>query len=216
VFQTAAVALEVVSSSVNDAAAGTGARTVRIWGLDANLLQVIQDVTLNGTTAVAVTTNLQYVLGFEVLTAGSGLVNAGNIDVRVDSGDVVQSQIGTSRGRAETGVFTVPADCSLVLVPGGTFAAGIATTFVDPANVELQHRAPGGAWQTDFQGRLSAAGGRTVTMPPTPFAYEEGTEIIARFLDAGATTAGLEVICNIPAVLIARHNRTLPGTADAT
>ena len=53
-----ATALEFVSSSVNDTSAGTGAREVTVIGLDSNWEEVSQTVTTNGTTPVALSTNL--------------------------------------------------------------------------------------------------------------------------------------------------------------
>lgn len=50
---SSATSLEIVSDSAADAAAGTGARTVSIDGLNANYSRVSQTVTLNGTTALA-------------------------------------------------------------------------------------------------------------------------------------------------------------------
>ena len=44
--------LEVVSTSVNDDSAGTGARSVLIYGVDENNLHIQELVTMDGTTAV--------------------------------------------------------------------------------------------------------------------------------------------------------------------
>lgn len=69
------------SANVADAAAGTGARTVRIYWMNATgTVSGTEDVTLNGTTAVnLVTTTKCFIEKMEVLTAGSGGVAAGNI-----------------------------------------------------------------------------------------------------------------------------------------
>lgn len=88
------VAMEVVSSSVNDASAGTGARTVVVKGLNGSYVPFTETVTMNGTTPVALTnTSCIAINEFYVATTGSGLVNAGNIDVRVVAGSVVKSRI---------------------------------------------------------------------------------------------------------------------------
>ena len=44
---TAASTLSVVSSSANDTAAGTGARTITLTGLDINLALIVETVTFN-------------------------------------------------------------------------------------------------------------------------------------------------------------------------
>ena len=109
---TSATALEAVSSSANDTSAGTGARTIIVRGLDSNYLPVTQTVTLNGVTPVALTTNLVAVNRVSVATAGSGLTNAGTIDVRTVSGSTIKKQISTGPtlglGLDADFVFTIP------------------------------------------------------------------------------------------------------------
>ena len=76
-YLAAASVLTISSGSANDAAAGTGARTVRINGLDANYNEISETVTLNGQTAVNTVNSYLRVSSLIVLTAGSGGVNAG-------------------------------------------------------------------------------------------------------------------------------------------
>ena len=75
--------LDLFSDAAADAAAGTGLRTVRVYGLDANYDEQILDVSLNGVTHVTTTgytwSRVDLVHG---LTAGSGGVNAGTITVQ--------------------------------------------------------------------------------------------------------------------------------------
>lgn len=110
---TAGAALEVVSASANDAAAGTGARTVRVDGVDSTYTPFSEIVTLNGVTPVALTnTSVIAVNRTTVLTTGSGLVNAGKIDVRAVTGAAVKSSIqavAESAGKSADFIFTVPA-----------------------------------------------------------------------------------------------------------
>lgn len=74
---TAAGALKISSGSTDDTAAGTGARTVLVRGLDADWNIVEDIVTLNGRTAVALTNVVLHPFLIMVLTAGSGGGNAG-------------------------------------------------------------------------------------------------------------------------------------------
>lgn len=115
---TAATALEVVSGSANDTAAGTGARTIRVQGvqLDATTgtyLPFAETVTLNGTTPVALAnTTAVGINSAEILTAGSGLTNAGNIDIRTVSGSTVKSRISSNIegiGKARDFIYTTSA-----------------------------------------------------------------------------------------------------------
>jgi len=81
--QTSNFTGSIASASANDTSAGTGARTVRIfWVNSTGTTNGTEDVTLNGTTGVnLVTTTICHIEKIEVLTAGSGLVNAGIISL---------------------------------------------------------------------------------------------------------------------------------------
>lgn len=81
--QTANFTGSVKSSSANDAAAGTGARTLTISYVDATGATAgTETVTLNGTTAVnLVTTTKCFIEKIIVNTAGSGGVSAGTISL---------------------------------------------------------------------------------------------------------------------------------------
>ncbi len=78
----AAETIEVFSSDAGDAAAGIGARTIRLVGLDENFVEQSEDVTLNGTTAVATTKSWCRMSRMFVLTAGSSATNLGTITAR--------------------------------------------------------------------------------------------------------------------------------------
>lgn len=113
---TAAAALEVVSTSANDAAAGTGARTVTITGLDATWTEITEVVTLNGIAAVATINNFIRAYNMEVTTSGTygtsaAGSHAGTITLRGAGGGATWLQIyaGTyPRSDSQCGVFTVP------------------------------------------------------------------------------------------------------------
>ena len=76
-YLAAASVLKISSGSADDASAGTGARTIRINGLDANYAEISETVILNGQTAVNTVNSYLRVSSLIVLTAGSGGVNAG-------------------------------------------------------------------------------------------------------------------------------------------
>ena len=68
------------SNSANDAAAGTGARTISVKGINTSFARFDETVTMNGTTSVNLATaNVLLIDSLTVLTAGSGLLNAGII-----------------------------------------------------------------------------------------------------------------------------------------
>lgn len=114
-WMTGATSLEIVSDSANDAAAGTGARTVLINGLDANYVAVAQTITLNGTNAVAIPTQLFRINSALIVSAGSGKVNAGTITIRNSGGGSTRAIIPVGYGITRQAVFTVPAGKTLAI-----------------------------------------------------------------------------------------------------
>lgn len=104
----AAESWEIVSSSANDTAAGTGARTVQIRTLDENYLEVVQTVVLNGVTPVALTGTHIRINAAVVLTAGSNLVNVGTLTIRVAGAGADRGYITTPEGALNQAKYTVP------------------------------------------------------------------------------------------------------------
>lgn len=121
-FRSAAAVVEVVSTSAADTAAGTGARTVRVVGLDANYVEVQETITLAGITPVLGTVLFYRINELRVLSAGTGKTNAGVISVRDAGAGTVRSTIVAEQGRAEVGMFSVPAGHKL-LATGWTVSA---------------------------------------------------------------------------------------------
>lgn len=78
--QTSAAQRSVKSSSANDAANGTGARTLTINYLNNSMVLKQDTVTLNGTTAVDTNViDIQFIESMIIASCGTGLLNAGNI-----------------------------------------------------------------------------------------------------------------------------------------
>lgn len=141
VFPATEQQMEVVSSSANDTSAGTGARTVEIFYLDGTFAEKSEVITLNGTTPVATTaTNIYRIDIFRVKTTGTGLKNAGNIDIRNLADTPIYSRIATGINRAISGVFTVPLNKKLyiynVLISAGSNVANRPVRFITKANYD--------------------------------------------------------------------------------
>ncbi len=124
----AALQMKVSSSDANDTAAGTGARTVFVAGLDANYNEISEIVTLNGQTAVLTTQSFLHINNAYVATAGSGLSAAGDIyfgDGTVTAGvpATVYDLIKFDYNQRITGSYTVPAGYT-AYVSQGLFSAG--------------------------------------------------------------------------------------------
>lgn len=83
---SAAAVVSVASQNTNDDAAGSGLLTATIDYLDADYVQAVETITLDGQTAVTSSASMLRVNGFRNASAGSGKVNAGIVTVTQDAG----------------------------------------------------------------------------------------------------------------------------------
>jgi len=117
VWPQAAATIEVLSANVNDTSAGSGARTIRVYGLDTDFNQISEDFTLNGTTVVGPSNKeFRRVYRAAVTTVGTYTgTNAGIITIRIASAGNTLAEIPATVGHhgAESTThmthFTVPA-----------------------------------------------------------------------------------------------------------
>ena len=104
------------SSSADDTALGTGARTVRLYGLDADFNEINEVITLNGQTPVSTVNSYLRVYDMIVLTADSSN-QAYNIgDIYVGTGTVtagvpavVHLHMVAAENRTQACRYTIPA-----------------------------------------------------------------------------------------------------------
>lgn len=105
------VALSIVSDSAQDAAAGTGARTILLHYLDANLAAQTLTVTMTGTTPVDTTTlgvtDVRWINCVHVVTAGTDRAVAGNINI-TGGGDQL-AYLPAGEVRCSSSIRRVPA-----------------------------------------------------------------------------------------------------------
>ncbi len=114
VYPSAAKAMTVSSDNPADDAAGTGARTVKVTGLDANYVEINETITLVSTTAVTTTQAFLRVYRAQVLSAGSGEENAGTIYIgasTVTAGVPAEkyAAISPTENQSLMAIWTVPA-----------------------------------------------------------------------------------------------------------
>lgn len=108
-FPSAAESVQVFSSSAADTLAGTGARTLQVFGLGADYVEKNETVNLNGTTPVTLTGTWLRINRAIVRSAGSGGENAGTITIRqTPSTANVFAQISPGNNQTTILAYTVP------------------------------------------------------------------------------------------------------------
>lgn len=106
---TAARIHSVVSSSANDASAGTGLRTLTIVGLDSSYNIQSETITMNGVTPVNTVNSYTFINRAYGKTFGGGGTNAGTITGTALVDATVQFVVGVGYGQTHKAIYMVPA-----------------------------------------------------------------------------------------------------------
>lgn len=181
--------MKVSSSDATDDSASTGAKTIRVEGLDANFAEVTEDVTMDGQAQVDTTTSFYRVHRAYVLTAGSNNTNAGVIYVYTGTATAgvpnastqIYTTIGASEGQTLQCIYTVPAGYTAYLIQAeaGSVDGTNATTMT------LRTRADGGAFRTSQ--KFIVFKGNFTVRHDVPLVIAEKTDI-EMLGDAAAST----------------------------
>ncbi len=186
-YLAAATVLKVSSSSTADDSAGTGARTVQLFGLDANYDEINETVTLDGQTAVNTTKSYLRINRMIVRSAGSGATNAGVI--YAGTGTVTAgvpankyATIAVGDGQSLMALWTVPAGYTLYV---SQTDVTVATTQNNKyATVSLVARPLGEVFQV--KDRFVKAESQTTITYSFPLRFEEKTDIEYRCIGYSA------------------------------
>jgi hypothetical protein len=199
-YPASASVMTISSSSASDTAAGTGARTITIYGLDGSYNQINETVSLNGQTGVSTTNSYLRVLHLLVNTAGSGGAAAGTI--YAGTGTVTTGKPAnvysayTADGGSTACIYTVPAGYT-----GYVFdflvSSGITTANAF-SSIGLYARPYGGVFDNTIQGRCANGGSFTIPLN-YPIAFSEKSDIEVRAL---SSTAGANVTANFSILLV--------------
>jgi hypothetical protein len=191
-YLSAATVLKVSSSSTADTSAGTGARTVQLYGLDADYNEINETVTLNGQTAVNTTNSFLRINRMVVRTAGTGGTNAGviyagtgTVTTGVPANKYATVAIGD--GQSLMALWTVPAGFTLYVYQTDVT---VATTQNNKyATISLVARPLGEVFQ--IKDRFVKAESQTTIEYAFPLKFEEKTDIEYRCIgdSAGADIA---------------------------
>jgi len=195
VYPAAATVMKISSSSADDAAAGTGARTISITGLDANYNEISETVTLNGQTEVNTVNSYLRIFSMIVVTAGSGETAAGTIYAgtgTVTSGvpATVYGMITLTANQTQMAFWTVPAGYTFYLT--GVFYSSANSTANASTNFQLIQRPLGGVFRIQSSTRTPGNGDFVLDLH-TPLAFPEKTDIEIRAVaSAGSSNVSAE------------------------
>jgi len=201
-YPTSAVTIDIKSSSGSDVAAGTGARTVIIQGLDENWEeQTSAEITLTGATEAAVAGTWMRIFRCIVVTAGSGKTNAGNLTVQCvgAAGGLSDNTVGiyvtAGDGQTQRTIYTIPAGKTGYFVKG---YVGVADDDKNGEVVEFQYlmrpnTVADGAWAVKGEIGCNSVGSShwvyEYGIPAGPI--PEKTDIRIRVLDTTVATIGV-------------------------
>jgi hypothetical protein len=184
-WPAAAFTAYIVSSDAADTSAGTGARTVTVSGLDADYKDKTVSVTLNGTSAVAISGTWLRINRAFVTSSGTGGAAAGTITIQDVGATVVYANLGLGN-QTQMAVYTVPAGHTLY-VDQITFTAAVSTGS-NSAVVKLDTRDFGSnTFRTRYIADLQS--GELINSLQYPLALPEKTDIEARAVMSAGTAS---------------------------
>lgn len=113
-WPTAAEILKVSSSDTDDDGdpAGDGARTIQLYGLDANYALQDETIILNGQGSVSTVGTYIRAYRATVLTAGASKWNEGTISVKNNADAVTLLTVEPLHNQSLVAAFTIPAGCT--------------------------------------------------------------------------------------------------------
>lgn len=110
---------DLASTNANDAAAGTGARTCEVYGLqDWDSAETSETVTLNGVSNVATANSYVIIHRIKCLTFGSGETNAGILTATAQTDGTVTAAVQAGKGQTLMAIYGVPSTQTVHLKKG--------------------------------------------------------------------------------------------------
>jgi hypothetical protein len=191
-YPSAATVLKISSANANDTAAGTGARTVLVNGLDANYNEISEIVSLNGQTAVNTVKSYLRFHYMTVLTAGSGETAAGTLYAgvgTVTSGvpATIYGYVSLGYNTSEQAFWTVPAGYTAYITSCAWTSANTTANIVVTGSLNI--RPLNGVFVTESTCKM-VAGNSFNRLFDTAVQVSEKSDIEMR---AASSTAGSAV-----------------------
>lgn len=181
---------EITSTDAADTSAGTGARTIMIEGLGDNWEEASEMVTMDGLAAVDTTLAYQRIFRMYILTAGSGMVNAGNISATAKTDATITATITAGSGQTFMAIWTVPANKTAYLTQYySSSVRGVATAGTAELVLAATYNADLATKTHRFKHYFGLNTTGTSHVEHTfcvPQVYPEKTDIFIRCLDVSA------------------------------
>lgn len=197
VFPLAPQQMQIVSSSANDTAAGTGVQSVMIYYLDGNYNEQTEIVATNGLTPVlTVATDILRINGMHATKVGTvGGAAIGNISLTNTAGTITYGYITATNNSSRSGIYTVPNGYTGYIshwqLSSGTGSGSHFCQISMQATCLNGELFPGVFLTQDEQGSLN--NGNAVTLPipiPVPATADVRLSAISDTGSASATVMG--------------------------
>jgi len=128
-FDTNASPLRIVSNDINDRQGDTGARRIKIQGLDADYNLIEDEVNLNGQSVVTSNKSFLRVNRAFVIQADNSEFNEGVITINNGGNTLTLAEIPAEHGQTQMAVYTVPANYKAYVTSfSGSIAKAIPST----------------------------------------------------------------------------------------
>ena len=182
--------LTISSDSTADAAAGVGARTVEVSGLNQDFIPINEIVSLNGQSGVTTANSYVRVFRLTVLTGGSSGGNVGKIYAGTGALTAgvpanIFSAVPIGKNQSSMCIWTVPANARAFLTGVFTCTQKNAS---NTATIRVIGRSPGQVFQTKGEFIISQPGGPILAPFTLPLPLPEKTDIEVRAVASAANT----------------------------
>jgi hypothetical protein len=146
----------LASTSANDTSAGSGARTVEVFGLDASGLLANETVPLSGTALALTGGTYSMVHRLIVRSAGTLNTNEGTIKATAQTDNTVTAQIQPGNGQTLMAIYQIPSDKTGYIT--SWYASMNRNVTTGAADVRLLVKPPGEIFQVKRVRGLVGAG----------------------------------------------------------
>jgi len=177
----------IVSASADDASAGTGLRTLRLYGLDTNGVEQTEDIILNGITVVTSTLLYLRLDTAKGLTAGTLGYNVGDISIAQSTTTaVIFAVVPATYNSTMIAAYTIPSNKTGYLI---VQRAAIANKNAATVAIRMQIRQPSSVFNVAGEAAMNSVGtGYVEQIFPVPQTLPAMTDLFIE-AEASATVA---------------------------